>query len=908
LYEQRGEFENATGVFTQGLQEDANSPNLHYNLGIALQSEGKFEDAREQYQRALKSHPGWKDGLNNLGIVLEKLERYDESVKTFQEILRIDSDNATAHNNIATVLAKQGRSDEAIAYFKRALSNKPDYVRAAVNLGQILETYRNQNESLEEVRRLVSSAPDSVDLRFQLVHILINLQRYVEAEKHLRHILSKEPQNARAWQDLGGVYTRLGKNNEAAECYKHLQKLEPDNLDFRLELARIFRDLKHYPAGLTEVKKYLESRPDDLRGGLLYGDLLCLSGNPTEGAAVLEKLKELYPDNGNILAALAEAYRLLGDRDRAIGAADELINLQGIRANPEDIESLNESLGLYEKAVEAFERDHQDEWQRSLERLGRLTVEGSPEEERESATRLLEIEPMGFQQEDEDSLLDFEGDEAEGDQEEQLEESDAAFSLDDLVADAGVGPEGEVEPEYSWPAGKKPDLSLFGDDENDKVELPFEREEADSGPATPADQYGFGNPPLQNPPGQQPFQNSPGPQTAPPTAWPQQPAPAWGPPPGGYPPQQQYPTTNEAPGWPAPSGGGPPSGGNPPSGAGPQGGLLSRGNAMRGGPDPSFGPAPSPGVGNAPRFGEIDGGDVPADEAPRWPAPPPPRWVQPRQSDPHPDDRLPELEPVSDLEEAPFDLADELDVEGIPLTEVSEFDTDAVPEAVEEFQDAEELEPIEDSSDDRPPESSIFEGEAASPSGARETDTEAVEGIEDFLEESPGDDRAVVQDIRFDAPFGAASPAEHISTDRTPVGSESDAEDTSAHPAAGPRSELESESDMLDYLVDLTHQLPPDRARNFEHSEFRLRIESLKSRLAGRAGLLHRMQKYRDEAGLVNGTAKSTAPITAARIADTFSFLRRLAGNLPDASVATILQDRAQGLLQRLQAIRDSQS
>ncbi len=113
---------------------------------------------------------------------------------------------------------------------------------------------------------------------------------------------------------------------------------------------------------------------------------------------------------------------------------------------------------------------------------------------------------------------------------------------------------------------------------------------------------------------------------------------------------------------------------------------------------------------------------------------------------------------------------------------------------------------------------------------------------------------------------------------------------------------------MLDYLVDLTHQLPPDRADNFEHSEFRLRIETLKSRLAGRSGLLRRMQKYRDDAGLVNGTAKSTDPITAARIAETFTFLRRLAGNLPDPSVGTILQNRAQGLLKRLQAIRDSQS
>jgi hypothetical protein len=109
---------------------------------------------------------------------------------------------------------------------------------------------------------------------------------------------------------------------------------------------------------------------------------------------------------------------------------------------------------------------------------------------------------------------------------------------------------------------------------------------------------------------------------------------------------------------------------------------------------------------------------------------------------------------------------------------------------------------------------------------------------------------------------------------------------------------------MLDYLVNLTHELPPDRAKNFEHSEFKLRIESLKSKLSGRHGLLQRMQQYRDEAGMPNDSDSEPRPITASRIADTFTFLRRLAGNLPDHSVGEILQDRADGLLARLKAIR----
>ena len=887
LYEQTGDFPHASEILNEGLAADDNSPTLRYNLGLALQSEGKLDDAREQYQRALKSRPGWTDGLNNLGIVLQKLDRHDESIQMFQEILKIEPNNATAHNNIATVLAKQGRADEAIAYYKRALSNKPDYVRAAVNLGQIMEGYRNQNESLEEVRALVAAAPDNFELRFQLVHVLVNLQRYAEAEKNLRFILSNDSSSIRAWQELGGVYTRLGKVAEAAECYIKVQKLDPQNVEFRLELARILRELKKYDAAVAEVVRYLETDPDDFRARLLLGELHCLAGHPQEGVDILEMLKADFPENGSVLAALADAYRLLGDRDKAIGTADELISLQGKRADPEDIESLNESLGLYEKAVEAFERDHQSEWQKNLERLGVLTNNGSGESGIDSVGRMLEVDDLGDRLEDADTLLDIQDDQedealaddlsevdAVAELEEVSQKSDDEFSLDDLLSDGTPVADSE-EPEYDWPAGKKPDLSLLQTTDEETSEEP-------AGEPEPPQRRGG----LLNRAQTEPWRHPGWPDELPPST-------------NGYPSQwpsaaEQNPPPRvgaaEPMTYPQPDALEPELASPAPSGE--RRGLLAQGRA-------SLNPGPNADVQSSELEPEPE-----APLSPQWPSPPPPHWST--GSSPESNgatERAPsavarrseEFDEPSELEDVDEQLLslpsepsssvfdDDLDFEGIPLTEVDETHTPHTMGGTEipsEFPDS-DSEDVDE-----------FEGIYSRPHFRepirREHDEDGPFPFEDLGSEAAGQQTE------------NSESAHAAETEETDGGNAIDDDEI-----ASVSPEEVQEAGMLDYLVNLAHELPPDRAVNFEHSEFRLRIETLKSRLAGRKGLLKRMQGYRDQIGLSSDEADDR-PITKSRIAETFAFLRRLAGNLPNQPVGEILQQRAEGLLERLKAIRES--
>src|SRR5690606_7496500 len=59
-------------------------------------------------------------------------------------------------------------------------------------------------------------------------------------------------------------------------------------------------------------------------------------------------------------------------KSEALETVDELVSLQGQRATSDDLTALNKSLELYEQAVAAYQSEHGDAWERSLESLGQL--------------------------------------------------------------------------------------------------------------------------------------------------------------------------------------------------------------------------------------------------------------------------------------------------------------------------------------------------------------------------------------------------------------------------------------------------------------------------------------------------------------------------------------------------------
>jgi Tfp pilus assembly protein PilF len=136
--------------------------------------------------------------------------------------------------------------------------------------------------------------------------------------------VKQDPKNARAWSLLGDTASTLKDYAAAERAYNFALELDRSNGDLYNNLAWVFFQ-QGRKLGTAEdlVKKALELNPANRPYYLdTLGCILLKEGNAADALVALEEsVRTIPPDQAGFLAEaylhLAEAYRKVGDKDRA---------------------------------------------------------------------------------------------------------------------------------------------------------------------------------------------------------------------------------------------------------------------------------------------------------------------------------------------------------------------------------------------------------------------------------------------------------------------------------------------------------------------------------------------------------------------------------------------------------------
>ncbi|XP_072998361.1 uncharacterized TPR repeat-containing protein At1g05150-like [Typha latifolia] len=118
-----------------GAQSASILPQIHVNLGIAMESEGMMLGACEHYREAAILCPTHFRALKLLGSALFGVGEYRAAEKALQEAVFLKPDYADAHCDLGSALHAMGEDDRAIQEFQKAIDLKPGHVDALYNLG-----------------------------------------------------------------------------------------------------------------------------------------------------------------------------------------------------------------------------------------------------------------------------------------------------------------------------------------------------------------------------------------------------------------------------------------------------------------------------------------------------------------------------------------------------------------------------------------------------------------------------------------------------------------------------------------------------------------------------------------------------------------------------------------------------
>ncbi|KAE8654029.1 ATP binding microtubule motor family protein, putative isoform 1 [Hibiscus syriacus] len=164
-------------------------PQIHVNLGIALEGEGMVLSACEYYREAAILCPTHFRALKLLGSALFGVGEYRAAVKALEEAIFMKPDYADAHCDLASALHALGEDERAIEVFQKAIDLNPGHVDALYNLGGLYMDLGRFQRASEMYTRVLAVWPNHWRAQLNKAVSLLGAGETEEAKKALKEAL-----------------------------------------------------------------------------------------------------------------------------------------------------------------------------------------------------------------------------------------------------------------------------------------------------------------------------------------------------------------------------------------------------------------------------------------------------------------------------------------------------------------------------------------------------------------------------------------------------------------------------------------------------------------------------------------------------------------------------------------------
>ena len=153
IMEVRGDYTRAEAYFRAVLEQNPETPGVHYELGKIILLASHDAGARERAR------------------------------KEFEAELALNPDNAAAEYQLALLARRLNRVEEAEQRFRRAIELNPDFVEAYVGLGKILIASGNLQGAIVILEKARSLEPENEAAHYWLANALRRVGRDAEADR-----------------------------------------------------------------------------------------------------------------------------------------------------------------------------------------------------------------------------------------------------------------------------------------------------------------------------------------------------------------------------------------------------------------------------------------------------------------------------------------------------------------------------------------------------------------------------------------------------------------------------------------------------------------------------------------------------------------------------------------------------
>jgi tetratricopeptide (TPR) repeat protein len=313
------------------------------------------------YRKALQLKPSWADGWWNIGSIYYEKEQYQEARDSFRKLIEIDNkavagyallgiceyktkdyDTAMRHLDAARLLGLPNGHPVAAAarYYLAVLLNQAGLHDAAADLLLGLSQSAAASAAVSEALGLaglrITKLPEEITPEEREIAartgeaLAAASQRRGQESLPLMEALLKRYPTQPNLHYLYGIMLLQADGSQALDEFQKELQLQPSAIHVLLAIARELERTRRLEEARTYAEKAVRAGPSSFDTHALLGRILVAQGHVQEGAAELEKARDIDSGSPQVYFALASAYAKLGRNEDAEKARAEFLRLKEI--------------------------------------------------------------------------------------------------------------------------------------------------------------------------------------------------------------------------------------------------------------------------------------------------------------------------------------------------------------------------------------------------------------------------------------------------------------------------------------------------------------------------------------------------------------------------------------------------
>ena len=224
----RSMWDRSVEAYQRTLELNPTSIETRTSLAVCLLRKQLPNDAVRELRACLELDANSPEVHHQLGNAHAMLSNWPKAIDSFKRALRIRPDMAEVYNNLGFAYMHSGNNAQAVAAFEAAIEHRADYYQAYFNLANLHMEMQQYDLAVKHYRETLRIEPKFVAAYYNMGRALYEKHDLDGAVHCYQKAVALNPKHFGAWHNLGIAYRDKGQTQKAVEALEKAVTINPN--------------------------------------------------------------------------------------------------------------------------------------------------------------------------------------------------------------------------------------------------------------------------------------------------------------------------------------------------------------------------------------------------------------------------------------------------------------------------------------------------------------------------------------------------------------------------------------------------------------------------------------------------------------------------------------------------------